>query len=272
MNARFFVDGIGRFASADTIVPDPINPQSFNRYSYSGNPVKYQDPSGHEAYCYDIAGESCDQWMYDAIEILRAEGGDDGARLAALFDQWANDPTVLLAIYAIGESNSRASITMAPASDDWLADIKIGKDVISRQNRKEIALLGHELEHLSQGAWLAWSIQGEVLAYQVEYAIRESMGVGQHNKTTGALTGGDAGGPLDPYNYYDLLEARRTFLDTPRYNQPWEPNVPWNNLSFHGANALNRASASATAVYDFMARGVQNAGSLVTDIGNWLFS
>ncbi len=40
--------GIGRFISPDTIVPDPVNPQQFNRYTYSlNNPVKYLDPSGH---------------------------------------------------------------------------------------------------------------------------------------------------------------------------------------------------------------------------------
>lgn len=48
MNARFYVSGIGRFASADTIVPDPMNPQSWNRYSYANNnPLGYSDPSGH---------------------------------------------------------------------------------------------------------------------------------------------------------------------------------------------------------------------------------
>jgi RHS repeat-associated protein len=36
-NARFYVPGIGRFASADTIVPDPASPQSFNRYAYVEN-------------------------------------------------------------------------------------------------------------------------------------------------------------------------------------------------------------------------------------------
>jgi hypothetical protein len=31
-------------------VPEPGNPQSFNRYSYvGGNPVKFRDPSGHQA-------------------------------------------------------------------------------------------------------------------------------------------------------------------------------------------------------------------------------
>ena len=33
----------------DSIVPDPANPQSYNRYSYvNNNPVNYTDPSGHD--------------------------------------------------------------------------------------------------------------------------------------------------------------------------------------------------------------------------------
>ncbi len=48
MNARYYVPGVGRFASADTFVPDPINPQQFNRFSYvTNNPLKFNDPSGH---------------------------------------------------------------------------------------------------------------------------------------------------------------------------------------------------------------------------------
>ncbi|MEM7033388.1 MAG: RHS repeat-associated core domain-containing protein [Chloroflexota bacterium] len=47
-NARFYEPAIGRFISADTIVPDPADPQSLNRYSYVyNNPLKYTDPSGH---------------------------------------------------------------------------------------------------------------------------------------------------------------------------------------------------------------------------------
>jgi RHS repeat-associated protein len=39
---------LGRFLSADTIVPGAANPQAWNRYSYVlGNPLKYIDPSGH---------------------------------------------------------------------------------------------------------------------------------------------------------------------------------------------------------------------------------
>src|SRR5690606_35230829 len=48
MNARYYLPGIGRFVSADTIVPNPADPQSFNRYSYTlNNPLRYTDPTGH---------------------------------------------------------------------------------------------------------------------------------------------------------------------------------------------------------------------------------
>jgi len=47
-NARYYDPGIGRFISADTLVPNPYNSQSFNRYMYVlGNPIRYNDPSGH---------------------------------------------------------------------------------------------------------------------------------------------------------------------------------------------------------------------------------
>jgi len=39
---------IGRFISADTIIPEPGNPQALNRYSYVlNNPIRYNDPTGH---------------------------------------------------------------------------------------------------------------------------------------------------------------------------------------------------------------------------------
>ena len=53
MNARYYLPEIGRFISADSIVPEPGNPQSYNRYSYSyNNLVNYTDSSGH---CIDGA-------------------------------------------------------------------------------------------------------------------------------------------------------------------------------------------------------------------------
>ena len=46
--ARFYAPVLGRFVSADTLVPNPGNPQDLNRYAYvRNNPLRYADPSGH---------------------------------------------------------------------------------------------------------------------------------------------------------------------------------------------------------------------------------
>ncbi len=46
--ARYYDPTTGRFLQADSIVPDPANPQSLNRYAYVlNNPLKYTDPTGH---------------------------------------------------------------------------------------------------------------------------------------------------------------------------------------------------------------------------------
>jgi len=47
--ARYYDPRVGRFAAADTIIPDPGNPQDLNRYAYvHNNPTNGTDPSGHD--------------------------------------------------------------------------------------------------------------------------------------------------------------------------------------------------------------------------------
>jgi RHS repeat-associated protein len=47
--ARYYDPAVGRFISPDSIVSDPINPQSLNRYTYVlNNPLRYTDPTGYE--------------------------------------------------------------------------------------------------------------------------------------------------------------------------------------------------------------------------------
>jgi RHS repeat-associated protein len=66
--ARFYDPAIGRFISADTIVPGPYNPQALNRYSYVLNsPLIYIDPTGHlfslDPFTGKEASTVMDDWM-----------------------------------------------------------------------------------------------------------------------------------------------------------------------------------------------------------------
>jgi len=47
--ARYYDPGLGRFITPDTIVQNPGNPQTLNRYTYcNNNPVNLIDPTGHK--------------------------------------------------------------------------------------------------------------------------------------------------------------------------------------------------------------------------------
>ncbi len=48
-NARWYDPFLGRFVQADTIVPEPGEPQGLNRFSYClNNPLRRTDPTGHQ--------------------------------------------------------------------------------------------------------------------------------------------------------------------------------------------------------------------------------
>ena len=47
-HARFYDPGLARFISADSIVPNPGNSMSWDRFAYTlNNPIRYTDPTGH---------------------------------------------------------------------------------------------------------------------------------------------------------------------------------------------------------------------------------
>ena len=74
MGARWYDAQIGRWISADTIVPDPANPQSFNRFAYVlGNPLRYVDPTGYfeeDAIIEYLKGIYGDQQTEDTKELV----------------------------------------------------------------------------------------------------------------------------------------------------------------------------------------------------------
>ncbi len=61
------------FISPDTVIPDPANPQSLNRYSYVyNNPMNYTDPSGHFPDPVTLVGclvFGCDKSVYFSVSL-----------------------------------------------------------------------------------------------------------------------------------------------------------------------------------------------------------
>jgi RHS repeat-associated protein len=73
-NARWYDPKLGAFLSADSIVPNPGDPQSFNRYAYAGgNPLRFSDPSGHTKLC----GAACED-EYKWSPVTKKKGGGTG--------------------------------------------------------------------------------------------------------------------------------------------------------------------------------------------------
>ncbi|MCL4264494.1 MAG: hypothetical protein KJ069_14820 [Anaerolineae bacterium] len=98
MNARYYVPGIGRFASADTIVPDPAKPQSYNRYSYVyNNPLMLTDPSGHNPCPSGPGYYECTRNFYglDEPDVTESEASE-------IFDDMADESDIPFAFPADG--------------------------------------------------------------------------------------------------------------------------------------------------------------------------
>jgi hypothetical protein len=131
MGARWYDAQLGRWISADTIVPDSANPQSFNRFTYVlGNPLRYTDPTGHferdEVKQILINGKIASEggtaedwedwaegivsdWEEDAEwwELLRkAEVGDilDGIEFSAMFSSGGGEPNRWIGMFYEGRN------------------------------------------------------------------------------------------------------------------------------------------------------------------------
>ena len=120
-NARWYDPVLGRFIQADTIVPEPGNPQSLNRYSYVLNsPVRYSDPSGK--YSEDEIKKAFGASTWDEVlDWLRSGGALEGrwgwleVLRRANDGDWMSGLSVYPSLSRLGGGREAASIA---ASDD----------------------------------------------------------------------------------------------------------------------------------------------------------
>ena len=163
-NARFFSPALGRFVSADTIVPEAGNPATFNRYMYVlGNPIGLRDPSGHAqvcaqqgnlmsgaTLCAEPATGATLRWeTYLKSEFAKSEFGRELlAKTPDLFDH------VLWDDWLFSDGASRQSINSAIGKIYQISlpsriREAFGK-VGSLQNTMDFVLVAHEIFHAFQ--------------------------------------------------------------------------------------------------------------------------
>jgi len=155
MGDRWYDAQLGRWISADTIVPEPGNPQSLNRYSYvNNNPLKFIDPTGHYSYPPGCEhSEQCMKWWDAQTAKNRGPMAGDtsipawrrlrlpelpGARQASTVVRAAQKGSVLTINTLLGESPSwidvgRPLVPVAVAEVDeflWKVPSTIGYKVI----------------------------------------------------------------------------------------------------------------------------------------------
>ncbi|HRJ45625.1 MAG TPA: RHS repeat-associated core domain-containing protein [Caldilineaceae bacterium] len=127
MNARYYDSTLGVFLSPDTLVPDAGRVVDYNRFLYvRGNPLKYNDPSGHYSNEEIMQHYGCEDWvcveaffhndgayagMWGWLYILQM--AQDGDRLTATYGWTGNS------LQGVFQRSQRGSIDLR-VSDSWV--------------------------------------------------------------------------------------------------------------------------------------------------------
>jgi RHS repeat-associated protein len=115
--ARFYSPKLGRFLSADTITPNPANPQNLNRFSYvTNNPLRYIDPTGHKA-CEDGDGQGSCLSDKQATKKYKAKQEKIKAKSKKNKEKPVSEQTV--SSIDDGESNGSGHLASTLAQDDF---------------------------------------------------------------------------------------------------------------------------------------------------------
>jgi RHS repeat-associated protein len=116
-NARYMSPALGRFVSADSIVPGAGNPQALNRYAFVlNNPVRYTDPTGHCAFATNglyFDATACMGFVQRAYDSVMA--GETRPEVIAMHLTGATDALLGAADY-IGSLNTDINVVFSQAS------------------------------------------------------------------------------------------------------------------------------------------------------------
>jgi RHS repeat-associated protein len=121
--ARYYDPEIGRFTQADTMIPYPLDSQSFNRYSYCvNNPLKYVDPSGH---MHDIPDFQIPEDIVENYSNIPEEIEDFKEALRDAFDppEYYSDPVFSEGDGSKSPYNNNSMFDMESSSNSWIQEM-----------------------------------------------------------------------------------------------------------------------------------------------------
>jgi RHS repeat-associated protein len=229
-NARWYDPKLGSFLSADSIVPQPLDPQSLNRYAYAGgNPLRFSDPSGHTKLC----GAACeDEYKWSPVKTVGGSSGSTGG-----------------GTYGDGASVGRGTISYRhPAAGDYgLASYKM-----SQQPTRSVTASTVTQHPLYGTARLALG--------NMVY-LEEGPGGSWRSRTAAAYVAWNTAG-------YDILVLLNNELRPGRYayQGPWMPEGAdpeiWNDILGIVADVLKRRAPDETNGAKYFANIVNTPGEV----------
>ena len=218
--ARYYDPALGMFLSPDTLVPEPGNPQSLNRYSYVlNNALRYTDPTGHVQACADgDEGGRCGRGARyaEVYEYFRQADNPLFEYYAAHMQlieasQTGEPPAVLAAIQGTMEAAyQRGSWWVAQAAfDPWLAMVDPGSAY-----RLGAALTGSGIKTVTGLIGQVASSGESWLSYVPE-------------KYRAAVSSAFAGTPTVETLTEDLIVYRHWGGEAPEIGSPWFSPKPY---------------------------------------------
>jgi RHS repeat-associated protein len=267
MNARFYVPGIGRFASADTIVPNPFNAQAYNRYAYVyNNPLLYSDPSGH---CAENVGDEACWGLAESLSYDYGIGLQYTSQLT--YEQLSNTSLARVLAYTLYELDQvalgnttdveamMAILTYAiedVAGGNYLAGLNYAASIFYRDQMKLFGVIeGFDYKGVTT---LRFGTSGFKSKYgtgnQVEHFINEAYAIAVAQRVISHGPIGDAAGLVAP-----VLYEIKGWYDNDFHNSAFVPDTLLGWVAAEYADALytdvfaeNRAEITAHILSQLM--------------------